>query len=197
MAKDSDAQLVLFTAFDCVDDTKLMGKAFVSDLVGLTTELAGDKNGRRAILYLLTPTSTKHFLPSVVKDLGESSEMARTFGTSKKDKDVRRKELVGYASEGLLEVVKGNAEGMVRDPGSGLVVQEIMLYTEGGESLFSSLSAYSHKANIGRQDSRCGCSGRTPPYTIPRNTNQRRIGRRVRSYHRSPSTPTIPLCPNI
>lgn len=135
MSKDSDAQSVLFTAFDCVDDTKLMGKAFVSDIVALTPELASDKNGRRTLMYLLTPTSTKHFLHTVVKDLGESSEMARSLGTSKKDKDVRRKEIVGYASEPMLEQITTRAEEMVRDPGSGLVVQEIMLYTEGGELL--------------------------------------------------------------
>jgi pumilio family protein 6 len=133
MAKDADAQLVLFTAFDCVDDTKLMGKAFVADIIALTSDLASDKNGRRSLLYLLTPTSTKHFLPAVVRDLGESSTMAKELGTSKKDKDVRRKELVGYASEPLLEVLARKAEEMVRDPGSGLVVQEIMLYTEGGK----------------------------------------------------------------
>lgn len=161
MAKDADAQLVLFTAFDCVDDTKLMGKAFVADIIALTPELASDKNGRRSLMYLLTPTSTKHFLPAVVKDLAESSEMARKIGTSKKDKDVRRKELVGYASEGLLEQVKMKAEEMVRDPGSGLVVQEIMLYTEGGELSEAPLRSLTITDRY-RQDRRCPSSRRTP-----------------------------------
>lgn len=134
MAKDSDAQSVLFAAFDCVDDTKLMGKAFVADLVALTTELAGDKNGRRALVYLLVPESTKHFLPATIRDLKETADLARELGTAKKDKDVRRKELVGYASEGLLGVVAEKGGDMVRDPGSGLLIQEIMLHSTGGMS---------------------------------------------------------------
>ncbi|RSH91237.1 pumilio domain member 6 [Saitozyma podzolica] len=131
MSKDADAQLVLFTAFDCVDDTKLMGKAFVADVVALTSELASDKNGRRALLYLLTPTSTRHYMPSTLSSLAASSQQARDLGTSKKDPAVRRKELLGYASEGLLKAIEEKGEDMVRDPGAGLVVQEIMLHTQG------------------------------------------------------------------
>ncbi|ORY32253.1 armadillo-type protein [Naematelia encephala] len=134
MCKDADAQTVLFTAFDCVDDTKLMGKAFVSDIIGLAPGLVEDKNGRRVLLYLLTPTSTRHFLPSTLSTLATSAQLARTVGTSKKDPAIRRKELVGYASEGLIKLVADKGEELVRDPGAGLLVQEIMLYTEGDKS---------------------------------------------------------------
>ncbi|ORX39750.1 armadillo-type protein [Kockovaella imperatae] len=134
MCKDSDAQMVLFTAFDCVDDTKLMGKAFVADIVALAPSLVGDINGRRALLYLLTPTSRKHYIPSALTSLAASAQQARDIGTSKKDPATRRKELVGYASPGLLEAVTEHGAEWVRDPGAGLAVQEIMLYSEGDKS---------------------------------------------------------------
>ncbi len=51
---------------------------------------------------------------------------------SKKDPVVRRKELLSYASEGLLQLVGEKGEEMVRDPGAGLLVQEIMVYAVGG-----------------------------------------------------------------
>ncbi|WWD15825.1 hypothetical protein CI109_100249 [Kwoniella shandongensis] len=134
LCKDGDAQMVLFTAFDCVDDTKLMGKAFVSDIVGLAPDLAFDKHGRRVILYLLTPSSTRHYIPSTLSSLAASAQAAKENGTSKKDTEVRRKELLTQASEGLLKVVAEKGGEMVKDPGAGLVVQEIMLYAQGDKS---------------------------------------------------------------
>lgn len=114
-------------------DTKLMGKAFVSDIVSLAPELAFDKHGRRAIFYLLTPTSTRHFIHASLTSLAESAQKSKELGTSKKGMDVRRKELLSYANEGLVKLVEEKGEEMVRDPGAGLVVQEIMLYAQGGK----------------------------------------------------------------
>ncbi|BEJ00997.1 hypothetical protein CcaverHIS631_0508540 [Cutaneotrichosporon cavernicola] len=134
IAKDADAQLVLFTAFDVVDDTKLMSKAFVSDVVGLAHELAQDKNGRRAVLYLVVPTASRHFLPSTLASLATAAQTAKDIGTSKKDPVVRRREILSAASPGLLTLVADKAEEMVRDPGSGLLVTEILLHTSGDKS---------------------------------------------------------------
>jgi pumilio family protein 6 len=44
--------------------------------------------------------------------------------------------LLDYASPGLLEMIASKGEEMVRDPGSGLVVQEVMLHTIGGKPNF-------------------------------------------------------------
>ncbi|GMK55421.1 hypothetical protein CspeluHIS016_0204770 [Cutaneotrichosporon spelunceum] len=129
IAKDGDAQLVLFTALDVVDDTKLMAKAFVSDLVAIAHDLAGDKHGRRALLYLLSPSS-RHFLPATLTSLASSSATAHA-GTSKKDAAVRRRELLAAASPGLLALVAEHADTLVRDPGSGLLVTEILLHATG------------------------------------------------------------------
>ena len=103
--------------------------------MALAPTLVGDINGRRALLYLLTPTSRKHYIPSTLCSLATSAQMARDIGTSKKDPATRRKELVGYASKPLLEAVVAHGAEWVRDPGAGLAVQEIMLYSEGGKSL--------------------------------------------------------------
>lgn len=113
-----------------------MGKTFVADVVASANELVFDKIGRRTVLYLLVPDSTVHFIAPTLATLSESAQKAREIGTSKKDPAIRRKELLGHASAGLLAAVQEKAEQMVRDPGAGLVVQEIMLRTEGGESGF-------------------------------------------------------------
>lgn len=72
-------------------------------------------------------------MPSVLQSLAASAQKAREIGTSKKDPNVRRQEIKGYASEGLLKLVEDKGDEMVRDPAAGLVVQEIMLSAEGGE----------------------------------------------------------------
>jgi pumilio family protein 6 len=65
--------------------------------------------------------------------------MAREAGTSKKDPATRRKELLDYASPGLLAMIAEKGEEMVRDAGAGLVVQEVMLLTVGGKLILPSL----------------------------------------------------------
>lgn len=96
--------------------------------------LAFDKTGRRSLLYPVMPTSTKHYIPSILQSLAASAQVAREAGTSKKDPATRRKELLEYASPGLLGLIADKGEEMVRDAGAGLVVQEAMLLTSGGES---------------------------------------------------------------
>jgi pumilio homology domain family member 6 len=134
IGKDGDAQTVLFTAFDCVDDTKLMSKAFISDMIALAPTLMETTAGRRALLYPLVPTSTKHFLPATISSLRESAEKARDLGTSKKDPQIRRKEIKEYASPALMEWVEKEGEAWTRDPAQGLVLTDVMLYADGGES---------------------------------------------------------------
>ena len=84
------------------------------------------------LFYLLDPRSTRHFISSTLSSLATSGQLARELGTSKKDPSLRRKELLTYASEGLLKLVEEKGEDMARDPGAGLIVQEIMLQAEGG-----------------------------------------------------------------
>lgn len=115
-------------------DTKLMGKAFVGDIASLAPSLASDKHGRRVLMYLLIPTSTRHFLPTTLGTLSTSAQKAKDIGTSKKDPQNRRKEITDYASPGLLQAIEENAEVFVRDPGAGLFVQDALLYSQGGES---------------------------------------------------------------
>jgi len=109
------------------------GKADKQDIVEQGAELASDVTGRRSLLYPVLPTSTKHYIPSTLSSLSASAELAREAGTSKKDPATRRKELLDYASPGLLEMIATKGEEMVRDAGSGLVVQEVMLHTIGGK----------------------------------------------------------------
>jgi pumilio family protein 6 len=54
--------------------------------------------------------------------------------TSKKDEAVRRDEIRRAASPALLALVEERGVEMSRDPKGSLVVAEIMLFAEGGQS---------------------------------------------------------------
>jgi pumilio family protein 6 len=110
-----------------------MAKAYITDIIAFAPDFALDKNARRVLLYILNPTSTRHNIPSTLSSLAASAQAARDAGTSKKDPATRRKELLTAAGPGLLGVVAEKGGELVRDPGAGLVVQEIMLTAEGGK----------------------------------------------------------------
>lgn len=127
MAEDADAQTVLFTMFDVIDDTKLVGKSILGELDLPTLFLS--KLGRRVPLYLLTPRSKRHFIPSTIALLSYH-DAARAL-TSKKDAAVRSAELRKAVSPGLLDVIREDLEGtLVRDAGATLLVGEVLLYAD-------------------------------------------------------------------
>lgn len=132
LCQDAEAQMVLFTAFDVVDDTKMMAKAILTEVAVLAPGLAMHKTGRRVLLYLVTPRSTRHFIPSTIKDLEVTDATAAA--TSKKNKDTRRKELRAAISPDMIKLVAEQGEELMRDAGASLLVTEIMLEAEGDKT---------------------------------------------------------------
>ena len=119
-----------------VSDTKMMAKSVVQEITQHAGTFAFDshKHGRRALLYLLVPRSPRHFTPATTALLVETD--AARARTSKKDADVRLREIRTAAAEGptgLLKLAEGRMDGMARDPGASLLLAEILLYSEGGK----------------------------------------------------------------
>ncbi|QRV78698.1 pumilio homology domain family member 4 [Ceratobasidium sp. AG-Ba] len=131
MCADEEAQLVLFTIFDVVDDTKLVGKSLVTDITALAPTFARTL-ARRVLLYLLTPRSPRHFTPALLRNIAQTDFAQGT--TSKKDVDIRRSELRAAASPGLVKALEDDAEGLVRDRGGSVFVGEVMLFADGDKS---------------------------------------------------------------
>lgn len=53
--------------------------------------------------------------------------------TSKKDKDIRRKELKAVISPDLIKLVQEQGEELLRETSASLLVAEIILSADGGE----------------------------------------------------------------
>ncbi|PHH79561.1 hypothetical protein CDD80_4441 [Ophiocordyceps camponoti-rufipedis] len=118
MSGDVYAHVVILTAYDVIDDTKLVAKAIFPELVGDEKEkvqnLVGavnNPNARTTILYLFEGMSSALFPSSHRFDL-ETLREVHTIreSTSKKDNDVRRKELATALAPHLLTTIETAAE---------------------------------------------------------------------------------------
>ncbi|KAG8998549.1 pumilio domain member 6 [Tulasnella sp. JGI-2019a] len=143
MCSDDQAQLVLFTCLDAIDDTKALLSSIVSEMVSFAPKFFSTSSssepsessstaGRRSLLYLVVPRTTRHFTPAIVASIAETDTTIAK--TSKKDAEVRRKELRVGASPGLLGFVEQRAPSLVRDPAGSLFVGEVMLYADGDKT---------------------------------------------------------------
>ncbi|XP_016520177.1 pumilio homolog 3 isoform X1 [Poecilia formosa] len=114
--------LVLLAIFDCVDDTKLVKQAVLSELLSVLPEVLGNKHGKKVLLYLLSPRNPNHMLPDIVKQLEQGDGNAH----SKKDMAIRRRELLEAASPPLLDHLRLNAVAMVTDKAASVTVRDIL-----------------------------------------------------------------------
>lgn len=127
ICKEEFGHRALMTMFDTVDDTKLVGKVIIDEMMKTTSEIAHDSYGRKVLLYLLTPRNATHFHPDVVKQLQKGDGNAN----SKKDIAVRRKELLDVASPGLLQLVIDETKALIMDKSSSQLALAILEHTQG------------------------------------------------------------------
>ncbi|EJD45619.1 ARM repeat-containing protein [Auricularia subglabra TFB-10046 SS5] len=135
IAKDEEAALVLMTALDVIDDTKLTTKSLLAPLfasASTTNDVALSTVGRRTLHHLLTPRATRHFTPALIAQLA-ATDGARE-RTSKKDPAVRREEVRVAASEGLVKWVEEFGAEAVKDGARGLLVLEVLLEADGDKA---------------------------------------------------------------
>ena len=95
----------MMALFDCVDDTVLVKKAILSEMVSSLEQLCDDQFGRRVLLYLLAPRSSTHFSPQFVSVLSNGDGNAH----SKKDPILRQSELRGGVIAPLLDLASRRA----------------------------------------------------------------------------------------
>ncbi|XP_077441874.1 LOW QUALITY PROTEIN: pumilio homolog 3 [Vanacampus margaritifer] len=114
--------LVLLAMFDCVDDTKLVKQAVLSELMSSLDEVISNKYGKKVLLYLLSPRDPAHLLPEIIKVLQKGDGNTH----SKKDTALRRKELLEVVSPPLLDYLRDNAAAMVMDKATSVTVSDIL-----------------------------------------------------------------------
>ncbi|KAF9352865.1 pumilio domain member 6 [Mortierella sp. AD094] len=126
ICKEEYGHMVMLRMFDVVDDTVLMSKAIIAEIVKEMEDIAKDKFGRRVILYLLAGRSPKYISPQNIELLAKG-DIVRA-NTSKKDAQVRSAELRGYISPALISLVATKTRSLTSEPLACQVVLETMLH---------------------------------------------------------------------
>ncbi|KAH8987788.1 ARM repeat-containing protein [Lactarius akahatsu] len=129
MATDEEAQLVLFTAFDVIDDTKLVAKSILPSITENAKSLQTSAAGRRTLLYPIVPRHRRHYTPAMISTISETDDLRAH--TSKKSSDLRTAEICAAASPELLSWIVRDGAEVSRDTGGSLVITEIMLEAHG------------------------------------------------------------------
>ncbi|KAK3394532.1 armadillo-type protein [Podospora didyma] len=143
MCGDTHGHMIILAAYDLLDDTVLTAKTIFPEILGKNEEkdmenvtfLANDLNARITICYLFEGQSRSLFPASHANDLeilNEIHEIRKT--TSKKDPEIRRKELVGAMSAHLLSAVASSANELVQTSFGCQFVTDVLLSTNGDKT---------------------------------------------------------------
>jgi pumilio homology domain family member 6 len=122
IALEEHGHLILLSIFDSVDDTKFVAKAVIEELFRSVKELFDNEYGRKVITYLLAPRDTRFFLKDLIKRL----EVGDKTDTSKKNPELRKRELFDYAKPFLKEFLNKEIESLLSNGASGILVPIIV-----------------------------------------------------------------------
>lgn len=136
MSGDQYGHIVILTAFDVIDDTKLTSKTIFPELLGEKEEemaqnvvaAANNANARITLLYLLEGFSKSLFPTSHAYDLEvlkEVHEIRKT--TSKKEDENRRKELAALISPSLIAAIEASPSDLTASPFGSQFVADVFL----------------------------------------------------------------------
>ncbi|KAF8968678.1 pumilio domain member 6 [Entomortierella lignicola] len=126
ICKEEYGHMVMLRMFDVVDDTVLMNKAILVEIVKEMEDIAKDKFGRRVILYLLAGRSPKYISPQNIELLAKG-DLVRA-NTSKKDAAIRSEELLKHISEPLISLIATKTRSLTSEPLACQVVLETLLH---------------------------------------------------------------------
>ena len=103
--------LSLLALFDTVDDTKLVAKAVLQEIIDNLEEIISNDHGKKVVMYVLAPRNKTYFSPDVITLLeqGDNNEH------SKKDTDIRRNELKAVLSGPVCKYVLEHFKDMLFD----------------------------------------------------------------------------------
>ncbi|XP_028404711.1 pumilio homolog 3-like [Dendronephthya gigantea] len=127
ICKEEYGHLVLLALFDCVDDTVLVQKVIIAEMVTCLNDISENHHGRKVLLYLLAPRSPSYFAPKIIEQLAQGDGNK----SSKKENSVRRGELLSAISPSLIKFSAENAKTLLFDKALSQLFVAIVHNVEG------------------------------------------------------------------
>lgn len=122
IAKEEQGYPILWTIFDVVDDTKLVSKVILQELMSNFDDLINDPQGKKVLMYLIAPRNTKHLQYDLVKLMKTSD----TLSTSKKDSEIRQRELFDFCKSFFLNYFTEHIDSTIKDGFQGFMMTEMI-----------------------------------------------------------------------
>ncbi|TRY76694.1 hypothetical protein TCAL_02671 [Tigriopus californicus] len=131
---------------DAVDDTKLVGKAILGEMIEAIDELVASGSGRKVLMYLVAARNTTYISKDVIDLLETDTE------TSKKDPAIRAAELRALISPALVKYVLTNMTELLKDNGKVVFLTCLLNYADGMAPCMSQLAEEAAKPFTSHDD---------------------------------------------
>lgn len=118
----------MITIINCTDDTVMLSKTIFNVIISHLESIASNEWGRKVLEWSVAPTDTAFFHPQFV------TEMNVGLKHSKKDPEVRQKEIFGIVEKPFTEAIAKNATFWLRGGSTGLLTCAIMKKAKGDHS---------------------------------------------------------------
>lgn len=118
----------MITIINCTDDTVMLSKTIFNVIISHLESIASNEWGRKVLEWSVAPTDTAFFHPQFV------SEMNEALKHSKKDPEVRQREIFGIVEKPFTEAISKNATFWLRGGSTGLLTCAIMKKAKGDHS---------------------------------------------------------------
>jgi len=161
LAFDTYGHQVLMTIYDVVDDTKLVSKSIISELMGQDPTNSDQRqklvtavenlSARVALLYPFCGHTKAILSAEDIKMIrGVHDVRNNVAGTSKKDPEVRRKELINSLSQPLLSLIALNAQTLISTSFGCQFISEVLLEASGDRE--AAMAAIASIANGSKEE---------------------------------------------
>ncbi|XP_034485256.1 protein penguin [Drosophila innubila] len=125
IALHEQGHVFLMTLLNSLDDTKATKKSIYDPLHEHLKTLAANPNGRAVLLWLIAPADTACFHPGLIQSLDKS------LISSKKEKSVRRKEILEQIEGPIANTITEDAAFWLSNSTIGLVTAAILKHITG------------------------------------------------------------------
>jgi len=135
LALQEYGHLAIVRLLDVVDDTLLLTKSVLNELIPILPESAVHKQGYLWIMHILAPYSLQNFSETTVGLLTQTMKSSHGVEAqiSKKDRSQRRKELLDYISPKLLELCSSHTLDLLNSPWGCRVLYHTLTQVEGNK----------------------------------------------------------------
>lgn len=113
-AQEEHGYMTILSMLDSIDDTKLTTKSILGELVAndeVLEEILGNERSRKVLTFGLVGRNKTYFHPDVLANLSQGDGNAN----SKKDADIRQKEVSGFLIDPLCNYAEKNIDKFLSD----------------------------------------------------------------------------------